>query len=414
MRQAQYDDIAKLMESVDQGLITQCPTCYSDLSGSAEGIAHIKHEQKNNNKQILSLRFQIDDLSEEISAIAEDIRDKRTRKESYDGLMAKINTITALISSYDKNRVEAMRSETDLLAKVKDIDTRNYAHPNLFETEQELQQVKGKRQRLSAIVEKINNLRHLREDNERIKTTLDKNAEEQAIGAASLREINFSEDRYDKLNAEVNEIAETLAETREQLIQHRADRQIMENNLKNKNQEHDRADKIRTEVEGYRETIHVFSLVDEIMTQLRLDLANRITPKLGEYTSNYLRDITDGLYQNIVLDENYNIKVLVDNEEWPLAQMSGGEQDVINLCMRLAISQIILESKNVPYNMIILDEIFGSQDDERKLAIIDVIGRLKAIFPQIILITHINEVKDRADTIIDIAKDAKGNSYVLR
>lgn len=409
----EHEEIKRLLDNINEGAISRCPTCYTDFTNSEESLNYIKQKQKKDSKSIMSLQFQISDLEDEIKRISDKIKKLEQQKTIYDDVISQINTQKALVTNLEKQLKDAVEKRDKSEDKVKDIDTSKYQFKNLFDTEQELKKRKIIRQQVLEIIKKLNELSTKREENSRIETTLKELADSLSNYAEEELKLNFKESDYENAKQKMSEYDKLLAQSREEIIRSSADKKILENNKQNKEQEIVKAEKIKKDVEKYREHIVVNTLVDEIMTSLRLDLANRITPKLGEYTSNYLRDITDGLYQNVLIDENYNINVLVDDEEWPLSQFSGGEQDVINLCMRLAISQIILEAKNVPYNMMILDEIFGSQDDERKMAIIDVIGHLKSIFPQIILITHINEVKDKADHIINVVKDEEGNSHIV-
>ena len=69
--------------------------------------------------------------------------------------------------------------------------------------------------------------------------------------------------------------------------------------------------------------------------------------------------------------------------------ISGGEEDIANLALRLAISQMIAERAGQPLSLLMLDEMFGSLDEERRLAVVDLLRSLADRFPQVILITHI-------------------------
>ena len=57
------------------------------------------------------------------------------------------------------------------------------------------------------------------------------------------------------------------------------------------------------------------------------------------------------------------ILLVYDNgNAYGIERFSGGEEDLANLCLRLAISEVITERAGGVFNFIILDEIFGSQD----------------------------------------------------
>jgi len=95
-------------------------------------------------------------------------------------------------------------------------------------------------------------------------------------------------------------------------------------------------------------------------------------------------------------------------EAQPLAGedvISGGEEDIANLALRLAISQMIAERAGQPLSLLVLDEIFGSLDEDRRLAVVDLLRSLADRFPQVILITHIDSVRDGFDRVIRVGLD---------
>ncbi|MBN1542330.1 hypothetical protein JW992_09310 [candidate division KSB1 bacterium] len=100
-------------------------------------------------------------------------------------------------------------------------------------------------------------------------------------------------------------------------------------------------------------------------------------------------------------DEDYTLGIFDGNRLFPIAHFSGGEQDLANLCLRIAISQVIAEqSSSSPISLIVLDEIFGSQDQERKSLILNAFHHLKQHFRQIFFITQVESIKDVLPVII--------------
>jgi exonuclease SbcC len=79
--------------------------------------------------------------------------------------------------------------------------------------------------------------------------------------------------------------------------------------------------------------------LDRAYTDLRTDLNFQLRPELSEIASAFLSDLTDGRYGELELDDNYDIRVLEDGVPKPV--ISGGEEDLANLVLRLAISQMI-------------------------------------------------------------------------
>jgi exonuclease SbcC len=152
--------------------------------------------------------------------------------------------------------------------------------------------------------------------------------------------------------------------------------------------------------------------MDSAVTQLRTELNARVRPELSELASAHLADITDGRYNALEIDENYNVLVLEDGEEKPV--ISGGEEDVANLVLRIAISQMIAERAGQTLSTLFLDEVFGSLDLERRDNVIQLLQKLQDRFEQVILITHIETVREGLDHVVRLEYDERTGASVVK
>ncbi|HEX6537325.1 MAG TPA: SMC family ATPase [Gemmatimonadaceae bacterium] len=151
--------------------------------------------------------------------------------------------------------------------------------------------------------------------------------------------------------------------------------------------------------------------LDRAYTDLRTDLNFQLRPELSELASGFLADLTDGRYGELELDDHYNIIVLEEGTPKPV--ISGGEEDLANLVLRLAISQMIAERAGQPFTLLILDEIFGSLDELHRANVVDLLRRLQDRFEQVILITHIESVREMLDRVITVRYDEEAGSSVV-
>ncbi|MDZ7630845.1 MAG: hypothetical protein U5K74_05670 [Gemmatimonadaceae bacterium] len=78
--------------------------------------------------------------------------------------------------------------------------------------------------------------------------------------------------------------------------------------------------------------------LDTAYGELRAELNARLRPELGEIAGSFLTDLTDDRYNEFELDENYEI-ILIGGGV-PRQVISGGEEDLANLVLRLAVSQL--------------------------------------------------------------------------
>jgi DNA repair protein SbcC/Rad50 len=97
----------------------------------------------------------------------------------------------------------------------------------------------------------------------------------------------------------------------------------------------------------------------------------------------------------------------------PKPVISGGEEDLANLVLRLAISQMIAERAGQAFSLLILDEVFGSLDQSRRSNVVDLLRRLQDRFEQVILITHIEDVREGVDRVIHVRYDEERGSSVV-
>jgi DNA repair protein SbcC/Rad50 len=151
--------------------------------------------------------------------------------------------------------------------------------------------------------------------------------------------------------------------------------------------------------------------LDRAYTDLRTDLNVQLRPEMSELASAFLTELTDARYDELELDDSYNLTVLEDGVPKPV--ISGGEQDIANLCLRLAISQMIAERAGQSFSLLILDEVFGSLDEARRQNVVELLRGLQDRFEQVILITHIEQVREGLDRVISVRYDEESGTSMV-
>jgi len=146
--------------------------------------------------------------------------------------------------------------------------------------------------------------------------------------------------------------------------------------------------------------------LDQAYTELRQELNDQVRPELSEIASAFLAQLTDGRYTSMEIDDSYNLMVLDEGEEKPV--ISGGEEDIANLVLRLSLSQMIAERAGHPLSLLILDEVFGSLDVARRDNVVQLLHHLEDRFEQVILITHIDGIRESLDQVLRVEYDERG------
>jgi len=398
----QYDDLKTQRDRLKQtGPEGDCPTCGRALGGTYKEVLRELEGQmtgvKGNGKfygarkkqlakepkVLLAARGELRRAREELKGQTEELGRHEATEQARAGLAADAEAQRARLAElarelggpappYDQLRHEQVRAELDRL------------DPLRFEVER---------------------LRNTAERAPRLATAASSAEAELSSCEASLQDIRAA-------LAGTGWSPEAFARAREALDRHERARQDAERNAVRSDAEERIATAAREAVARRREErtkgeaeLHRMELdlllnqeLDRAFSDLRGDLNDAMRPDLSDLGSRFLRELTTGRYGEMELDEEYRPIIVEDGE--PQTVLSGGEEDVVSLALRLAISQMIAERAGQPLSLLILDEIFGSLDEERRTAVVDLLRRLADRFPQVILITHVDTVREGFDRVV--------------
>ena len=92
---------------------------------------------------------------------------------------------------------------------------------------------------------------------------------------------------------------------------------------------------------------------------------------------------------------------------------SGGEAFRINLALRIALSRVLAQRMGLPLPTLFIDEGFGTQDTAGRERIVDAIASIQDDFEKIIVITHLEELKDLFPVRIEVLKTGAGSQFWL-
>ena len=107
--------------------------------------------------------------------------------------------------------------------------------------------------------------------------------------------------------------------------------------------------------------------------------------------------------------ETLDIKISDSTGERPYENYSGGEKFRINFAVRLALSRILAHRSGARLQTLVIDEGFGSQDPEGRQRLVEAINAVQDQFACILVITHIDELRDKFPVRIDVEKTVAGS-----
>lgn len=318
---------------------------------------------------------------QELSTIAREIAAKEVRIA---GVQRDLQTIPA---GYDPARHTFLRSEVERLApldaKAARLDAQIAREPQL---RREFDSIS---QRRSAVTAALASLR----------------------GRAAT--LGFSQTSFESLRAEAEETLSELRAAELAAMSAQGDVQAAEATHRMASHADAELRRTRERLDDVLRSKRLHDELDRAYSDIRTDLNLQLRPEISELASSFLVELTDARYAELELDDQYRLTVL--EEGIPKPVISGGEEDLANLVFRLAISQMIAERAGQELSLLILDEVFGSLDESRRQNVIELLRRLGDRFEQVIVITHIESVREGLDRVVEVSYDeATGASRVTQ
>lgn len=90
---------------------------------------------------------------------------------------------------------------------------------------------------------------------------------------------------------------------------------------------------------------------------------------------------------------------------------SGGEQWRVNVAIRIALSKLLTRRAGAKLQFLVIDEGFGTQDQEGRSKIVEVLDTIKNDFEKILVITHLEELKEEFPVRIEVSKNVGGSTF---
>jgi exonuclease SbcC len=215
--------------------------------------------------------------------------------------------------------------------------------------------------------------------------------------------LAFSEEQWQAASREMERLERAWREADRSVAVARAERGAAEDALREAERRAAEASARALRVGHLRGEVRLHGELDRALGDLRTELNQEMRPELAAIAGDLLASLTDGTYDEIMLDAQYNATVMEDGVPQPV--ISGGEEDLTNLVLRLAVSQMIAERAGQPLSLLVLDEIFGSLDEVRRAGVLRLLRGLAGRFPQAVLITHVEGVRDSVDRVLRVAYD---------
>jgi exonuclease SbcC len=152
-------------------------------------------------------------------------------------------------------------------------------------------------------------------------------------------------------------------------------------------------------------------LIEQALPQIETR-ANELLERLSDGQMS-IRFVTQAAYKDKKRDdlkETLDIQISDGAGVRDYEMYSGGEAFRVNFAIRLALSEVLAQRKGARLQTLVIDEGFGSQDAQGRQRLIEAINLVKNDFARILVITHLDELKDAFPTRIEVEKTGRGST----
>jgi len=156
-------------------------------------------------------------------------------------------------------------------------------------------------------------------------------------------------------------------------------------------------------------------LIEQALPQIE-EKANELLERLSDGSSSgsmSVRFVTQAEYKDRKRDdlkETLDIQISDGAGTRDYEMFSGGEAFRVNFAIRLALSEVLARRTGARLQTLVIDEGFGSQDALGRQRLVEAINLVKPDFARILIITHLDELKDAFPNHIEVEKGPGGST----
>ncbi len=394
-------EIAKLNKYIKKlnnlGIDSPCPECNRPL-GEEYYNKMLTEYQLNLNK------FEID--KEEIQLNLKNINDeiellKQKNSDLLKGANLLVETENDLKNKkqnleYLEKRVSKIKNEISVLQN----DYENYK--NISFNENELNEVEIKKNELKPYAEKYIKLqtlvKQIPEIQQKITDTeelINKLNKELLLLKSNKDIIKFEETSLIELRNERDAKVKELTKVNNEKTEITININNVKNSIKSITKTLNDDAKKRIEKEAIETRIKTFNKLVDFIKEFKIKLQSKELPIISQSADKLFTEITKGRYSGLRIDPDFNFYINRDGIDVPVETLSGGEKDLASICLRIAISKRIAAlcgRKNMGF--LALDEVFGSQDKNRREDLVNTLQVVSNDFKQIFIVTHNQDVDE--------------------
>ena len=153
-------------------------------------------------------------------------------------------------------------------------------------------------------------------------------------------------------------------------------------------------------------------IIETAIPQLEAD-ANELLTRLTENRMTLRLQLQEGRKDSRTRlpSEELDIRIADEVGTRSYETFSGGEAFRINFALRIALSKLLARRSGAPLPILFIDEGFGSLDAAGQERLTQAIQSIQDDFQKILVITHIDEIKESFPSRIEVTKTGAGSTF---
>tara|TARA_B100001057_G_scaffold498753_1_gene606904 strand:- start:431 stop:3031 length:2601 start_codon:yes stop_codon:yes gene_type:complete len=207
-----------------------------------------------------------------------------------------------------------------------------------------------------------------------------------------------------KIQLEVDEIKTKLITVNEVANLENEKLQTLFGEVKIAEKEHEDVVASIEEAKGYERKKRGYELYLDAVKRdgISYELISKTIPSIESEVNNILSQIVDFGMQLEMDGKHIYSKITYEDRHWPLEMCSGMERFISSIAMRVALINVSSLPRS---NFLVIDEGWGSLDGDNISSVFNLFTYLKGQFEFIMVISHLDVMRDMVDEIIEIQKE---------
>ncbi len=403
--QALIDDTKDKINTLhDIGKDSNCPTCTRALKDEYDNvITSLTNLTKEHEKEIKKQKQEL----KELNALKEKEQNLKLELEKK---LKELHVELELINSQEK-RLDQVRDEFKKIEKkglenkkelqsLKDIMYDKKEHEKVISLKQNLENKYKELIGIKKVIEQIPVLQKELKDTSQKIQQIKQNI---SLQNRSIKKHSYDKKLHDIKQKEFDKAITTKDQLHKDLNKKIKSLEAIKGDLKILKSKLQTDEKHKKQLQSKIEDKDDYEKLKLLMSEFKDKINSKITPRITALASKMYSTITKGKYQHIEVDSKFDFYIYDDGVRYPIERFSGGEIDLANLVLRIAISKTLNElSTNTNVGFLAFDEVFGSQDQERRYEIMSAFYMIKEQYRQIFLISHESEIKEMFESVVEL------------